>query len=158
MQNGLVVLELGRWHFFTSSARSASAATGVATEGLVSSRDNVVVALVICEELKDVELEGNVVGADASVAVEVADGSPADMLLADPPPVDVLIAETSLADSVLVVGTLVGDALLADRLSVDMLLALEESARGANANLASSSRICFSDKQRASYWKQIPAV
>lgn len=96
-------------------------------------------------------MEGIVVGADESVAVEVADGSLADKLLADSLPVDVLVAETSLADLMLVVGMLLGDALLADRLSVDMLLALEESARGANASLVVSSRIFFSDKQRASY-------
>lgn len=147
MQNGFAVLGLERWHFFTSSARSASAATGVATEGLVSSSDDVVVALVVCEEFKDVELEGVVVGADALAAMEVADGSLADVLLADPPPVDVLIAETSPVDSVIVVGTLVGDAVLAGRLSVDMLLALEESVRGANASLVVSSRVYFSVKQ-----------
>lgn len=92
-------------------------------------------ALVVCEELTDVELEEIIVGAGASFAVEVVDGSLADTLLTDPLPVDVLVAETSLADSVLVTGTLLGDALLADRLSVDTLLALKESASGANANL-----------------------
>lgn len=125
VQNGLVVLEFGRWHFFTSSARSASAAIGVASDGLVSSSDDVVVALVVCEELTDVEFEEVIVGAGASFAVEVVDGSLADMLLAGPLPVDVLVTATSLADSVLLAGTLLGDALLADRLSVDILLALE---------------------------------
>lgn len=81
-------------------------------------------------------MEELIVGAGASFAVEVVDGSLADMLLAGPLPVDVLVAETSLADSVLLAGTLLGDALLADRLSVDILLALEESASGANASLS----------------------
>lgn len=84
---------------------------------MVSSSDVVVVALVVCEELTDVELEEIIVGAGASFAVEVVDESLADMLLAGPLPVDVLVAETSLADSVLLAGTLLGDALLADRLS-----------------------------------------
>lgn len=100
-------------------------------------------------------MEEIIVGAGASVAVEVVDGSLADILLADPLPLDVLVAETSLADSVLVAGTLLGDALLADRLSIDMLPALEESASGVNASLSS---MYFLDRQRASYWKQIPAV
>lgn len=112
-------------------------------------------ALVVCEELKDVELEEIIVGAGAPVAVKVVDGSLADMLLADPLLVDVLVAETSLANSVLVAGTLLGDT---DGLSVDMLLAMEESASGANVNLVASGRIHFLDRQRASYWKQILAV
>lgn len=95
-----------------------------------------VVALVVCEELTDVELEEIIVGAGPSFAVEVVDGSLADMLLAGPLPVDVLVAERSLADSVLLAGTMLGDALLAERLSVDILLALEESANGANASLS----------------------
>lgn len=110
-------------------------------------------ALVVCEELKNVELEEIIVGAGAPVAVKVVDGSLADMLLADPLLVDVLVAETSLADSVLV--TLLGDT---DRLSVDMSLAMEESASSANVSLVASGRINFLDRQRASYWKQILAV
>lgn len=67
-------------------------------------------------------MEEIIVGAGGSFAVEVVDGSFADMLLAGLLLVDVLVAKTSLADSVLLAGTLLGDALLADRLSVDILL------------------------------------